>query len=126
MLEQQGQLDLGLEDISLASLARTELRVRDLHKLSDQLHLFMMNLDRLLREEQIVVGLLEAGDQLPFLRTDRLLGHLGRTTRHIAFEREFAGKGKILRETEDIVLRMHDVEVLWKIPQLDGQDWVIQ
>jgi hypothetical protein len=126
MLEQQGQLDLGLEDISLASLARTELRVRNLHKLSDQLHLFMMNLDRLLREEQIVVGLLEAGDQLPFLRTDRLLGHLGRTTRHIAFEREFAGKGKILRETEDIVLRLHDVEVLGKIPQLDGQDWVIQ
>ena len=76
--------------------------------------------------EQIVVGLLQAGDQFPFLRTDRLLGHLGRTARHVAFEREFAGTGEILRETEDTVLRLRDVEGLGDIKQVDGQGWVIQ
>ena len=45
---------------------------------------------------------------------------------YVAFEREFSGKGKILRETEDIVLRLREVEVLGVIPQLDGQGWVIQ
>jgi hypothetical protein len=94
--------------------------------LSEQLDLFMMNLDRLVCEEQIVVGLLEAGDELPFLSTDRLLGHLGRTTRYVAFEREFAGKGEILRETEDTVLRLRDVEGLGDIKQRDGQGGVIQ
>ena len=117
---------MGLEDIGLASLARTELRVRNLQKLSEQLHLFMMNLDRLLREKQIVVGLLQAGDQFPFLRADRLLGHLGRTARDFAFEREFSGKREILRETEDTVLRLRDIEGAGDIKQFDEQSWVIQ
>ena len=86
----------------------------------------MMNLDRLLREKQIVVGLLQAGDQFPFLRADRLLGHVGRTAGDFAFEPEFAGKGEILRETEDMVLRPRDIEGLRDIPQLEGQNWVIQ
>jgi hypothetical protein len=86
----------------------------------------MMNLDRLLGEKEIVVSLLEAGDQLPFLRTDRLFGHICRTARHVAFERELAGKGKILRETEDRVVRLRGLEGLRDIPQLDGQDRIVQ
>ena len=125
MLEQQGQLDLGLEDIGLASLADTELCVRNLHELSEQLHLFMMNLDGLLREKQLVVRLFQAGDQFPFLRTDRLLGHIGRTARHVAFERAFAGERKALRETYDGVVRSCDIERLGGIPKLEGQDWIL-
>ena len=126
MLELQGQFDLGLEDIGLVSLARTELRVRNFHKLPEQLHLFMMNLDRLLHEKQIVVGLLQAGDQFPFLRMDRLLGHVSRTAGDFAFEPEFAGKGETLRETENTVARLRDIEGLWDIPQLERQDRVVQ
>ena len=126
MLEQQGQLDLGFQDIGLASLARAKLRVRDLKKLSEQLHLFMMNLDRLLRKKQIVVGLLQAGYQFPLLHTDRLLSHVCRTAGDFTLEPEFAGEWKTLRETEDRVVRLRGLEGLRDIPQLEGQNWVIQ
>src|SRR6185437_7191176 len=96
LLVQHRQLDLSLEHIGLRSFSSPELRVRNLEELPEQFSLFMMNLDRLVREKQIVVGLLEAGDQLSFLRAQPLLGYLGRPTRDFAFQGQLAREREIL------------------------------
>ena len=123
---QHRQLDLSLEDIGLCSLSGSELRVRNLDELSEQFNLFMMNLYRFVRKKQVVVSLLETGDQLPFFPMQRLFGHLGRPTRDFAFQGQLAREWKILRETEDAVVCPRDVEGLREIPQVHGEDGVVQ